>query len=140
MIDRLSYVTVLVDDQSAAEEFYTETFGLAVREDRPLPDGGRWLTVGVPGQAFPRFLLADADREHPRLPDDSECKRARVGSQTGDYVAFVFDVDDCRETVSTLRERGLTVVGEPERVPWGVEAAVRDPWGNVYELVEHAEG
>ncbi|WP_440991189.1 VOC family protein [Haloarchaeobius baliensis] len=46
----LTYVTVLVDDQDEALEFYTDTLGFEVRSDDPMPgEDGRWITVGFPG-------------------------------------------------------------------------------------------
>jgi catechol 2,3-dioxygenase-like lactoylglutathione lyase family enzyme len=139
MFERLSYATVLVDDQDAALSFFVDTLEMEQREDHELPDGSRWLSVSPPGAEFPRLAPVEADGSHRRLPDDPETRRDRVGSQVGDYVAFVFSVDDCRAVADRLRERGVALVAEPYETPWGVEASFRDPWGNVYEVVEPAD-
>jgi catechol 2,3-dioxygenase-like lactoylglutathione lyase family enzyme len=136
VFDGLSYATVLVPDQAAAREFYVGTLGFEKREDYEMPDGKRWLSVAPPGEADPRLAVVDAAADHPRLPDDPDRKRERVGSQVGDYAAFVFSVEDCRATHETLSERGVEFVADPYGTPWGVEASFRDPWGNVYEVVE----
>ncbi len=135
MFEQVSYVTVLVGDQDRAREFYAESLEFVVRDDRPLPDGGRWLSVSPPDEPFPRLALVPADRDHLRLPTAPE-RRPPAGEQTGDYPLAVFTVEDCHERVADLREAGVPVVRDPEPGPGGVEAAVRDPWGNVYELVE----
>src|SRR5262245_17426466 len=45
MITKLSHVTVFVEDEDRAKEFYTEQLGFEVRSDATL-EGFRWLTVG----------------------------------------------------------------------------------------------
>jgi catechol 2,3-dioxygenase-like lactoylglutathione lyase family enzyme len=137
-VSRLSSVTVLVDDLDRAREFYVDTVGCPVRDDFELPDGGRWLAVTPSDEPFPRLALVPADRDHPRLPTDPD-DRPAAGRQTGDCPLLVFSVTDCRATVAELRADGVTVCREPEPGPGGLEAAVRDPWGNVYELVEPSE-
>jgi predicted enzyme related to lactoylglutathione lyase len=48
-----------------------------------------------------------------------------------------FDVDDCTATFTELKGRGVEVVQEPNRVPWGMDAAFRDPSGNHIRIVQH---
>jgi predicted enzyme related to lactoylglutathione lyase len=48
-----------------------------------------------------------------------------------------FDVDDCEATFAELKGRGVEVVQEPNRVPWGMDAAFRDPAGNLIRIVQH---
>jgi predicted enzyme related to lactoylglutathione lyase len=130
---------VLVPDQEEAIPFFTETLGLVKCDDYRMPDGSRWVSVAPEPAAFPRLAVVDAATDHPRLPSvDANTRRERVGSQVGEYVAFVFSVEDCRDVVETLSDRGVAVVAEPNETPWGVEASFRDPWGNVYEVVEPA--
>lgn len=136
MFRGLSYVTVLVPDQDRALTFYVDTLGFEKREDYEMPGGKRWVSVAPPNEEHPRLAVVDASDAHPRLPDDPARKRDRIGSQVGEYVAFVFSVDDCRSTGDRLVDRGVTVVIEPQETPWGVEASFRDPWGNVYGIVE----
>ena len=136
MFSGLSYATVLVPNQERALKFYTKTLEFETHEDYTLPDGKRWLSVAPPGEEYPRLAIVDAASEHPQLPDDSERKQRRVGSQVGDYVMFVFSVEDCHLAHDKLVRRGVEIVTEPYETPWGTEAAFKDPWGNVYEIVE----
>jgi predicted enzyme related to lactoylglutathione lyase len=136
MFQGLSYATVLVPDQDRALTFYIDTLEFEKREDYQMPDGKRWVSVAPPDEDYPRLAIVDADDDHPRLPDDQDRKRDRIGSQVDDYVAFVFSVDDCRATYEQLTKSGVEFVTEPYETPWGVEASFRDPWGNVYEMVE----
>lgn len=117
---------MLVNDQDDALDFYIEALGFETRDDVET-DEGRWLTVAPAGVERPQFVL---------MPADSDAQRERIGSQTGDYMAFVLATDDCRGDYETLRERGVSFAGEPEEMPWGIEVGFEDPDGNRYDLVE----
>ena len=42
---RINVMSVLVDDQQKALEFYTDVLGFVKKEDVPMGGGARWLTV-----------------------------------------------------------------------------------------------
>lgn len=132
MFTELTHHTVIVDDADEAIEFYTDVFGFELREDETFTPGMRWVTVAPPG-ADTEVVLQEPTEEG--FGDDAAAMRERVGESP----ITVFAVDDCRETVATLRERGVTVTREPEEQPWGVTAVVEDCYGNPYDLVEAAE-
>ena len=46
---RLAKVALVVRDYDEALDFYTRARGFECLEDRPLPDGKRWLVVAPPG-------------------------------------------------------------------------------------------
>lgn len=48
-----------------------------------------------------------------------------------------FQVSDLRQTIKELKAKGVEFVhDEPQKCPVGIYAAIRDPFGNVHELVE----
>src|SRR5579859_1891990 len=53
----IAHVTINVNDQERAKEFYTKKLGWGVQMDAPMGDGGRWLTVVPPGEKT-AFVLA----------------------------------------------------------------------------------
>ena len=67
---KLSHVSVFVEDQDRAKEFYTEKLGFEVRSDATM-DGLRRLTVGPKDQPDVNILLA---RPQPPMfsEDDAE--------------------------------------------------------------------
>ena len=105
----INHVALEVGDLDAALEFY-----------------GRWLAFElrgrVPGMAFldagDQFLALGEGRVHPTRPDD------------GRHFGLV--VDDRDAVRATLAEAGI----EPEP---GRGLRVRDPWGNVVEIVDYRE-
>jgi predicted enzyme related to lactoylglutathione lyase len=46
--------------------------------------------------------------------------------------------DDCRATIEEYRARGVEIIQEPTDVPYGVDAGVRDPFGNHIRVVQRA--
>ena len=133
MLTDITHVTLLVEDQDEALEFYTGTLGLVVRDDVEMEEGGmegRWLTVSPSDREFPQIVLTAAD-----TPE----KHARVGSQVADHVNLVFTTDDFDAEYERLRGAGVEFRGEPTENPWGTEGLFEDPYGNVHDLMEPAE-
>lgn len=127
MITGTSVLTILVDDQDEALEYYTGTLGFEAVDDVEMENGQRWVTVAPAGNPAPMLNL---------VPADTEEKRERVGNQAGDHVAVVFETDDCRGTYEQLREKGVTFHGAPTERQWGTEVVFEDLYGNVFDLVE----
>ena len=80
---RIILSSVLVDDQSKAQRFYTETLGFETKHDIPLGEH-RWLTVVSPEDPEGTELLLEPD-EHPAV---KPFKTALV-EDGGDHVAVV---------------------------------------------------
>ena len=129
MFTDLTHVTILVDDQDEALDYYTNTLGFEPRDDSTFGEGTRWVTVAPP----------NADRQLVLVAADTPEKQERVGSQVADHVAVVVETDDCVAEYERLRENGVEFHGEPEAAPWGVSAVFEDLYGNVFNLVEPAE-
>lgn len=99
-------------DRERSLAFYRDTLGLAIHREFP---GG---TVFFLGQGF--LELSGQAAEGPS-PDQV------LWLQVRDVVASFDD----------LRDRGVTVLAEPERKPWGLhEAWIADPDGMSIVLVE----
>lgn len=127
MIDRLTHISLLVKDYDEAFQWYTQKLGLELRDDPgEYAPGYRWLTVGVKGQNDLEVVLykPDSEKEKEFVP--------LVGKTPG----FVFRTDNCRTEVEQLRAKGVKIKGEPEVVPWGVQAIFEDLYGNTHVLVE----
>ncbi len=53
MLTKVTYVTLFVNDQDKALDFYRHILGFEKRVDNPVLGGGRFLTVGLKGQEVP---------------------------------------------------------------------------------------
>jgi catechol 2,3-dioxygenase-like lactoylglutathione lyase family enzyme len=135
MLSAIRIHAVNVLDQDAALDFYVGKLGFEVTND---VDMGfmRWLTVALPSDPERHLLL-----EVPGPPALSE----ETGEQVRDLltkgalgVAFVATSDDCRATYEELRAKGVEFTQEPVQQPYGVDCALRDPFGNHIRITEPA--
>jgi catechol 2,3-dioxygenase-like lactoylglutathione lyase family enzyme len=130
MLKRLTYANVWVHDQDEALAFYTEKLGLELREDVTVPEMGdfRWLSVGVPGQDDVALALLRV----PGPPVFDEETRAQLESLVAKGAAggLFFAADDVRATYEELKAKGVEFTQEPTEQPYGIDAGIRDPFGN----------
>jgi catechol 2,3-dioxygenase-like lactoylglutathione lyase family enzyme len=123
VITSLAHVSLYVRDYDEAIRFFTGTLGLELRDDRPYGPSFRWVTVGAKGQRGVDIVL--------HVPHEGD-GATMIGRQPG----MVFFTDDCRVEVESLRAQGVEVTQGPDEVPWGVQAVLRDLYGNAHVLVE----
>jgi catechol 2,3-dioxygenase-like lactoylglutathione lyase family enzyme len=138
MIKALSHANIWVRDQDEAKAFYTEKLGFEVREDATLEElgGYRWLTVGPPDQPEVNLLLG---RPGPPAFDERTSELILELVSRGSVGPGIFRTDDCRTTCAELKARGVELAQEPEERFYGVDAAVRDPSGNLFRIVQPIE-
>jgi predicted enzyme related to lactoylglutathione lyase len=129
MITHLAAVTVYVDDQDRALDFYTGILGFERRRDVRIPGGMRWLTVAPKGQAYPEVVL-----EHVNDSDRAQNLPKAVGGGT----TWVLHTDDCQATYRELKAKGVEFSRSPETRAYGTEAVFVDLYGNPFALVELA--
>lgn len=126
MLKKLTISQIYVLDQDKALDFYVGKLGLEVKTDADL-GFMRWLTVGVPGDD--REILL----EKPGAPvmDDASAAQVRdlVTKGRGGGHLF-FTTDDCRKTYQQLKAKGVEFYDEPTERPYGIDAGLRDPFGN----------
>ncbi len=126
MLTRIGTITVQVTDQDKALEFYTQKLGFEKRSDQPMGPGQRWIEVAPPG-AQTRILLYKATKEMPGA-DSYEAAKASIGKSTG----MVWETDDINGTFAQLKTKGVTILDEPKRQPYGWWGVFADQDGNSY--------
>jgi hypothetical protein len=70
--------------------------------------------------------------ELARTPD----QRALVGKQGGGKPVFALATDNCASDFQSMKTRGVTFEGEPQRMPYGTGVALNDLYGNKIYLNE----
>ena len=126
MFDRVGTVSVFVEDQERAKEFYTNVLGLELRADDPLYPGAtaRWIAVAPKGAETEMILyLPDRNWEH-------------YTQVVGKPQALTLNVSDMAALAEELKARGVVFVQEPDQQPWGTYAMIEDSEGNHLILVE----
>lgn len=128
---QLAIISILVQDQDEALQFYTEKLGLEKRTDVTYGPGLRLLTVAPKGQQKPEIALARPDpvRHTPERIEE-------VMEQIGGGAGWVFVTDDCHKMYETLQMRGVKFVSAPIKHLYGIEAIFQDPSGNTFSLIE----
>ena len=126
MLTMVGTITVHVTDQDKALAFYTEKLGFEKRADMPMGPDQRWLEV-APAGAQTRILLYKPTPDAPGA-DSYEVAKAKIGTSTG----MVLEVDDIVATFEDLKGKGVTIIDEAARQPWGWWGVFADQDGNSY--------
>ena len=123
----LRNVRLLVTDFAESFRFYRDVIGLTPRHG---------------SERDSRVFFTDRTESGFELVDRSSMEAARQGDGTtgmaSDRATLVFETRDVHEDVRALRGLGAQIASEPtDVVPLGIRKAyVRDPEGNLIELVE----
>jgi uncharacterized glyoxalase superfamily protein PhnB len=119
MITGIKLISINVDDQDRALEFYTRKLGFELLDDQPMGEGERWIEVAPPGRSV-IFALT---------------KESGAQSKIGKAVQIELKCDDIKSTYEQMKSRGINFTAELEAAPWGGEAAqFLDSEGNEYVL------
>lgn len=137
MFTAIAITAVPVLDQQKALDFYVGLLGFEVSAD---VDMGfmRWLTIHLPSDPERHLLL-----EVPGPPSISEDAAAQVRdllTKGALGMACVLNTDDCQATYEALRAKGVEFTEEPTQQPYGIDCALRDPFGNAIRITQPATG
>jgi catechol 2,3-dioxygenase-like lactoylglutathione lyase family enzyme len=134
MIQRMSFGSIFVRDQDVAIDFYVNKLGFELTRDQTLPHGFRWVTVRPKGQAELELILFKPTAGKQLTEDDVARINALMGK--GAFGAGVFETADCQRTYEELKERGVEFASPPKEQFYGVEAVLKDPFGNWFSLTQ----
>jgi catechol 2,3-dioxygenase-like lactoylglutathione lyase family enzyme len=133
MLKNIRLTQIFVLDQDEALDFYVGKLGLEVATDQDL-GFMRWLTVRLPGETDREILL---ETPGPPAMDDATAEQVRElvsKGATGGWIGF--STDDCRKTYEALQERGVEFTEEPTERSYGIDCALRDPFGNAIRITQ----
>ena len=122
------FVSVMVDDQQKALDFYTSVLGFEKCADIPMGQY-RWLTVTAPA-GIPGVELV---LEPMGFPPAREYQRALF--EAG-IPATAFTTADVAADYARLTARGVKFHGEPANLGPIVAATFEDTCGNLIHLVQ----
>lgn len=129
---RIQLTSVYVDDQRAAQAFYTDVLGFETRQDVPIGDDA-WLTVGSPEQPDgPELLLEPSS--HPAV------KPYRDALVEDGIPLVQFAVDDVRAEHERLTARGVDFLQPPTEMGPVVVAVFDDTCGNLVQIASPTAG
>ena len=134
MIHAITGYNVWVTDQEEALAFYVGALGLEVTADVDL-GFMRWLTVSVPGHPEPNLVLCPL-----RLAqiDDDERQVTAALLRKGVLGAVFLATDDAAAAHDRLVAEGVEVTQPLTQQSYGLDFAIRDPFGNQVRLAQLA--
>jgi predicted enzyme related to lactoylglutathione lyase len=118
MIKQIKFVSIPVEDQDRALDFYTEKLGFTIITDQPFDEIQRWIELRVP-KAETRVVLFTTEED-----------KNRVGS----FMNMSYACDNLEETYQELKKRGVEFENPPKQEPWGKFAIFKDSEGNRFVL------
>lgn len=131
MLTRIGTITVQVTDQNKALEFYTKKLGFEKRADQSMGPNQRWIEVAPP-RAETRILLYKATKDAPGAASYRAAK-ASIGKSTG----MVFETDDILKTFADLKAKGVKIIDEPKKQPYGWWGVFTDQDDNSYGVHQY---
>src|SRR5919108_1853428 len=104
---KIKLASVSIDDYDKALKFYTEVLGFVKKQDIPLGDGARWLTVVSPEELNGTELLLEPNADYPAM-------KALKESLMQDGIPFTaFEVNDIQKEYERLKNLGVAFTMEP---------------------------
>ena len=129
-MDRITIITILVLDQDAAIDFYTNKLGFELVEDKSFGEV-RWVTIALPNQRDITIAV-----ELATTMEDKD----RVGRQAGTHALLGLDTTDCVAEYRRMNALGVRFHGEPQSGPWGTGVQLEDLYGNRLFLSQELRG
>ncbi|GCE50250.1 putative glyoxalase superfamily protein PhnB [Thermosporothrix hazakensis] len=116
MFTKFGAISVGVNDQDKALDFYINTLGFEKIIDTPMSETERWLEVALPGTQTHLIL---------------GLRGQSVPDRTG-MTGFILYTDDIEATYKELKSRGVTITHELSNEPWGKWLQFADLDGNEF--------
>ena len=126
------HIALVVRDYDEAIEYYTQKLGFVLLEDTWQPEQDkRWVVVAPERSRGTTVLLARASKPE---------QEPFIGNQAGGRVFLFLATDDFQRDYGLLRAKDVVFVREPKTEDYGTVAVFRDLYGNLWDLVQFAEG
>ena len=135
MFQAITHSAVFVTDQDEALDFYVGKLGLEVVADVDL-GVMRWLTVRVPGDTDRELLLETP--KNPMVDDETAGEVRALLSKGALGLGFILQTDDCQAAYEELSAKGVEFSQEPTERFYGIDAGIRDPFGNNIRMTQPA--
>lgn len=125
---KIRLVSIFVDDQEKALQFYTNVLGFMKKHDMPA-GGARWITVVSPEGPDELELVLE--------PNGHPAARAYQEALFKDGIPVTaFESTDIRTECERLKERGVVFTMEPTKAGPVTLAVFADTCGNLIQVFQ----
>lgn len=131
---KIKLTSVSIDDYDKALNFYTEVLGFVKKNDIPLGEVARWITVVSPEEPNGTELLLEPNADYPAM-------KALKEALVNDGIPFTaFQVDDIQKEYARLKKLGVEFTMEPTNMGMTIAAIFADTCGNLIEIYQVTAG
>lgn len=127
MNQKISHISIVVDDYDKAIEFYTTKLNFIVLEDTVIDETKRWVKIAPNKHSAFSLLVAKAS---------NEIQKTRIGNQTGGRVFLFLNTENFEQDHKNLIEKKIKIVREPKIESYGKVLVFEDCFGNLWDLIE----
>src|SRR5438270_3541031 len=135
MIQKMSHASLFVLDQDKAIDFYVGKLGFELKNNVPMGDNFKWVTVCPPGQ--PDLEIALLGSGPSPMLDEETSSHIRWLLEHEKMGAGAFETADCWKTYEELKAKGVEFMGEPKEQFYGTEVLMKDGCGNWFSVTKH---
>lgn len=123
MINKIGKITIYVQNQEQAKNFWVNKLGFVVKGEYPMGPEATWLEVGPSEDEFTTLVIYDKALMEKQNP-------AAVS-----HPSILFSTNDIETTYKKMKQNGVEV-DELLRMPYGSMFNFKDQDGNIYLLRE----
>lgn len=123
MISKIGKITVYVENQEQAKEFWVNKLGFVVKFEQPMGPNMTWLEVGPSDDEFTTLVLYSKAAMEQQKP-------SKVA-----HPSILFSTTDIESAYEKMKQNGVKV-DEMLRMPFGTMFTFYDQDGNEYLLRE----
>ena len=127
---KIKLTSVSIDDYDKAVKFYTEILGFVKKQDIPLGEGTRWITVVSPEEPNGTELLLEPNASYPAM----KALKESLVKDGIPYTAFL--VNDIHQEYERMKKRGVEFTMEPTNMGIWTAAVFDDTCGNLIEIFQ----
>lgn len=124
MINKIGKITIYVNNQDEAKEFWTKKINFIVKLEQPMGPNMKWLEVGPNKEEFTSFVIYEKQLMLNQNPE------ANVS-----HPNIILSTEDIETTYAELKANGVEL-GELMIMPYGKMFNFRDQDGNNYLVRE----
>ncbi|MCK6258987.1 VOC family protein [Fictibacillus sp. KIGAM418] len=123
MINKIGKITVYVQDQEQAKDFWLNKMNFVLKADQPMGPDASWIEVGPSDDEFTTLVLYSKEAMEQHKP-------SKVA-----HPSVLFSTTDIESAYEEMKQRGVEV-DEMLRLPFGNMFSFKDQDGNDYLLRE----
>ncbi|WP_411168230.1 VOC family protein [Clostridium sp. MB05] len=124
MINKIGKITIYVNDQEKAKEFWTKKLNFVVKFEQAMGPNMKWIEVGPSEDEFTTFVLYN-----------KELMKAQNPQANVEHPSIILSTSNIEETYNKIKGNEVKV-GELMKMPYGSMFSFFDEDGNQYLVRE----